>query len=352
MTGYDHPALQLFAELLAFPSPSSMEQRLAAHLVRKLEGWGYAPQQDGAGNVWVRLAGRDAGGPLVCYAAHTDEIGLAVHAIEADGRLRVGRSGGLFPWKLGEAPVEILGDKATITGVLSMGAGHGSGARAIEWADVRVITGLSPAQLAEAGVRPGSLGVPLRAHCGPVLFGDPADPLVGAWTFDDRMGVVTLLRLLEGLADSGEQPACPTIVAFTVQEEVGGIGARVLAQRERPDVFIAIDGCPITPGAPLVTDSRPGIWTRDRVAPYDPGLIVDLCAAAEAAGTALQPVAYDVSASDASMVFEIGGAARAACFGQVRENSHGYEVARLAVFDNMLHTLHHFAMTWTGSARA
>ena len=200
MSEYAHPALQLFAELLAFPSPSSMEQRLAAHLVRKLEGWGYAPQQDGAGNVWVRLAGRDAGGPLVCYAAHTDEIGLAVHAIEADGRLRVGRSGGLFPWKLGEAPVEILGDKATVTGVLSMGAGHSAGSRAIEWADVRVITGLSPAQLAEAGVRPGSLGVPLRSHCGPVIFGDPADPLVGAWTFDDRMGVVTLLRLLETLA--------------------------------------------------------------------------------------------------------------------------------------------------------
>jgi len=346
MNAIDHPALRLFAELLAYPSPSSMEQQVAAHISERLRGWGYAPQQDGVGNVWVRLAGRNPAAPLVCYAAHMDEIGLAVHAIEPDGQLRVGRSGGLFPWKLGEAPVEIIGDHATITGVLAMGAGHGAGEQAITWADVRVITGLTPMQLAAAGVRPGSPGAPLRAHCGPVLFGDPADPLVAAWTFDDRMGVVTLLRLLERLASDNLQPECPTIIAFTVQEEVGGMGAKVLALRERPEVFIAIDGCPMPPGASLQLDGRPGIWTRDRRTPYDPRLIVDLCAAATSAGTALQPVAYEVSASDASMVFEVGGAARIACFGQVRANSHGYEVARLAVFDNMLRTLLHFVTTW------
>lgn len=346
MNAIDHPALRLFAELLAYPSPSSMEQQLAAHIIGRLRSWGYAPQQDGVGNVWVRLAGRHPQAPLVCYAAHMDEIGLVVHTIEPDGQLRVGRSGGLLPWKLGEAPVEILGDVAAITGVLAMGAGHGAGEQAITWADVRVITGLTPAQLAEAGVRPGSLGAPLRAHRGPVIFGDPADPLVAAWTFDDRMGVVTLLRLLERLASDNLPPARPTLIAFTVQEEVGGMGAKVLALRERPEVFIAIDGCPMPPGSPLQLDGRPGIWTRDRRTPYDPRLVVDLCAAATSAGTALQPVAYDVSASDASMVFEAGGAARIACFGQVRANSHGYEVARLAVFDNMLRTLLHFVTTW------
>ncbi|MBE2236652.1 MAG: M20/M25/M40 family metallo-hydrolase [Caldilineaceae bacterium] len=347
MNDLNHPALSLFSELLVYPSPSGMEHKMAAHLRRRLEGWGYTPQEDGAGNVWVRLPGRDQGARLVCYAAHTDEIGLAVHAIEPDGRLRVSRSGGLLPWKLGETPVEILGDHATITGVLSMGAGHGAREQTLEWSDVCVITGLTPDQLAEAGVRPGSLGAPLRSHCGPVLFGDPADPLVGAWTFDDRMGVVALLRLLETLAAQHIQPARPTLIAFTVQEEVGGMGAKVLARREQPEVFIAVDGCPLTPGSPLVLDGRPGIWTLDRVAPYDARLIADLRAAALAAGTELQPVAYDVSASDASMVFDAGGAARIACFGQVRENSHGYEVARLAVFDNMLRTLLHFVEHWS-----
>ena len=61
--------------------------------------------------------------------------------------------------------------------------------------------------------------------------------------------------------------------------------------------------------------------------------------AAERAGTELQPVVYNGAASDASMVSAVGGAYRVACFGHVRENSHGYEVARLSVFENMLETL-------------
>lgn len=43
MNAMDYPALTLFAELLTHPSPSSMEHRLAAHLVDRLRGWGYAP---------------------------------------------------------------------------------------------------------------------------------------------------------------------------------------------------------------------------------------------------------------------------------------------------------------------
>ena len=86
----------------------------------------------------------------------------------------------------------------------------------------------------------------------------------------------------------------------------------------------------------------------DRLAPYDPRLIRDLMAAAQAVGTAAQPVAYTVSASDASLVYAAGATARIACFGHVRANSHGYEVARLAVFDNVLRTLVYFARTWSG----
>jgi len=36
----------------------------------------------------------------------------------------------------------------------------------------------------------------------------------------------------------------------------------------------------------------------------------------------------------------------AATIGQVRENSHGFEVARLSVFDNLPNTLVEFLRTW------
>jgi putative aminopeptidase FrvX len=67
---------------------------------------------------------------------------------------------------------------------------------------------------------------------------------------------------------------------------------------------------------------------------------------AHRAETELQPAVYASTASDASMVYAVGGAERVACFGHVRENSHGYEVARLRVFDNVLNTLLQFVTHW------
>ena len=346
----DDPALSLFGELLAVPAPSGREQRLAAVVRDKLEAWGYEPETDGAGNVLVRLDGRSPQAPLCCFAAHTDEIGLVVTKIEPDGTLRVDKSGGLYPWKLGEGPVMIMGDEQSIVGVLSMGSTHtaSAGDEAVKWPDVRVLTGLSPAHLKAAGIRPGSTGVPTRERCGPVLFGDEADPLVAAWTFDDRMGVVALLRLLEALQRDGLRPYHPTLVAFTVHEEIGGNGAKALAQRERPEIFIAIDGCPTPPEAALELDGRPGIWSKDRLASYDRRLLRALSQAATTAGTELQPAVYNSAASDASLVAYAGAAPRVACFGHVRENSHGYEVARLSVFDNVFNTLLQFVSNWEG----
>jgi putative aminopeptidase FrvX len=347
----DHPAVSLFNELLV-PAPSGREEQLAEIIREKLSALGYAHETDGAGNVIVRLEGRVPEAPLCCLAAHMDEIGIVVTKIEPDGRLRVDRSGGLRPWKYGEGAIEILGDHETITGVLSMGSTHtATTEQLITWKDVHVLTGLSPVQLQAAGIRPGSTGVPVREARGPVLFGDAADPLVGAWTFDDRMGVVALLRLLEKMKSEEIMPNCPMIVAFTVHEEGGGQGAKVVTQRERPEVFIAVDGSPIPPGTPLELDGRPGVWSKDRLAHYDQGLLRDLCQAAIRAGTELQPVVYESAASDASLVYYAGNAPRVACVGHVRENSHGYEVCRLSVFDNVLATLAEFVTTWTTGNR-
>ncbi|MBK8903781.1 MAG: M20/M25/M40 family metallo-hydrolase [Anaerolineaceae bacterium] len=345
----DHPALQLFSELLV-ASPSGREAALAAVVRQKLTGWDIAHEQDGMGNVIVRLDGRSPQSPLILYAAHMDEIGLVVTKINGNGSLQVNKSGGLMPWKLGEGPVEILGDKETIVGVLSMGSTHRADAasQAVTWDDVRVMTGLTPAQLKAAGVRPGSTGVPIRERRGPVLFGDPADPLVGAWTFDDRMGVVALLRLLETMKREGIRPFHPTVIAFTVSEEVGGHGAKSLALREQPEIFISVDGAPMPPEADLQLDGRPAIWSKDRLGHYDQPLLQALCQAALDAGTELQPVVYESAASDASLVYYAGGAQRIACMGQVRANSHGYEVARLAVFDHMLNTLVQFVRDFEG----
>jgi putative aminopeptidase FrvX len=111
-------------------------------------------------------------------------------------------------------------------------------------------------------------------------------------------------------------------------------------------VFVAVDGAPIPAGVPLAIDGRPAIWSKDRLATYDQRLLQDFCRAALAAGTELQTAVYDEAASDASLLAYAGLAPRIACIGHPRENSHGFEVARLAVFDNLLETLLQFVRSW------
>jgi len=154
--------------------------------------------------------------------------------------------------------------------------------------------------------------------------------------------------LLKSLKKNDIQPQFPMIVAFTVQEERGGNGAKILAHREKPACFIAVDGAPIPPGSRLKLDGRPAIWSKDRLATYDHGLLLAFRRSAADAGTGLQTAVYDNAASDASLVSYVGAAPRVACVGHVRENSHGYEVSRFSVFDHLLNTLVHFVHTWDG----
>ncbi len=75
------------------------------------------------------------------------------------------------------------------------------------------------------------------------------------------------------------------------------------------------------------------------------GLVAALMQAAKDAGTGMQVAVYDAAASDASKVYEAGAAERVVTFGHVRENSHGFEVARLSVFSNVAATLSRFVET-------
>jgi putative aminopeptidase FrvX len=336
--------LEIFRRLLAVPSPTGREAQLAAVVRRHVEGIGLECQADGAGNLAVALPGSDSTAGTLVLASHMDEIAMVVTGLMGDGSLFVDRSGGLLPQKIGEGPVLVLGDRGTATGVLSMGSAHRHDAEDMppRFSDCRIITDLDADGIERLGIRPGSTVVPTPERRGPVFLGQTDDPLVGAWTFDDRMGVAVLLRLLEEAKAGRVNPRRPLVVGFTVHEEIGCHGAKVLANRVRPEIFVAVDGCPMPPGTNLELDGRPAVWSKDTVAYSDQSLVAALIQAAREAGTEAQVAVYETAASDASKVYEAGAAERVVTFGHVRENSHGFEVARLSVFANVTATLAHF----------
>ncbi|MFX1252882.1 MAG: M20/M25/M40 family metallo-hydrolase [Promethearchaeota archaeon] len=345
--------IQLFTELLAIPSPSGMENNIANHIFKKCTEWGYNSKKDYAGNVYVQIPGQKDSEETCCLAAHIDEIGLMVTKVNPDGTLEVERVGGTLTWKFGERPVEIFGENKTIKGITAMGSGHATGKSPsnLEWKDVQIITGLPPEKLKSYGIKPGTLIVPAQSVRGPILFGEETDPMIAAWTFDDKMGVVALLRLLKTIKTQNVTPIVTLIIAFTTSEEIGCFGAKHLAQSLHPTYFIAVDGCPFASVSPMELDSRPGIRIRDGSYFYDRGLIKALSEAATMAGTELQPLVYTISGSDAGMVGNIGASPQTACLGHIRKNSHGFEIAHLSVFENLYKVLWTFVTSWEGSLK-
>lgn len=348
------PTVKLLDRLLDFPSPPGREQEMAAFLQEYARNLGFPADIDAAGNVLVLASStaadkssplqsfpRDTSGTII--AAHMDEIALVVSHVREDGTLKIVRSGGLFPKKMGERMVQILGDNETIEGVLSSGAGHGSDPYAsLTWDDYWVITGLSKKQLTEKGIFAGTPIVPVRSGRGPFLFGDPENPFIAAWTFDDRMGVVTLLRLLDNLAKSPLTSDTPLLIAFTVHEEGGAHGAKFLNHQLNPGCFIAVDGCPLTPHTDANMFDGPAVWAKDGKTNYSHKILKAFTAAAQTTNTPIQRVIFETAFSDASSTYYVGGAPQIGTIGHPRENSHGFETAPLQIFQQVLTVLEEF----------
>ena len=349
MKQYQEEIISLFSELLSIPSPSGKEERMIEFLVQKIKSIGFEPEVDYSGNIFVEISG-EKDDISCCLAAHIDEIGLMVTKINEDGSLNVDRVGGSLPWKYGERPLEIFGRNKIITGISSMGSGHGGRKNdtQIKWEEVKVVTGYSTEQLKEFGVEAGTRILLPRNECGPHILGDEKNPLIASWTFDDRMGVTTLLRLLKIMKEESIQPKMKMIIAFTVQEETSCFGARSLAQKIKPTFFIAVDGCPTASHSPVYVDERPGIWIKDRRQFYSEKLIDGLTEAATSVGVELQRAIFTGAASDASSVGMTGFSDQLATIGHVRENSHGYEIATLETFENLLKILKNFVSNWNG----
>jgi putative aminopeptidase FrvX len=319
------------ADLVRLHSPSGVEEAVDAYLVERLSRLG-DPTVDGAGNIILRFEGREPGPPRAVLA-HKDEIGAIVKRIDEDGRLRIGKLGGSFPWIWGEGPVDVLGRHTTVAGVMSFGSRHVSAesphkeqqnAAQVRWQDAWVETKLDAATLAAAGVRPGSRLVPATSRKQPVRLG--ADGAwVGSYAVDDKGAVAGLLALAERLAT----PRITTELVFTAREEIGCHGARWYASRTSADALVAFEVTPVAAEYAVEAGPDPVLVVADANGPLDDGLNAELEDAAAAAGLTMRHASLSGFGSDASSVLAAGMVARAACLAFATENTHGFEIAHL-----------------------
>ena len=231
--------LSFLEELVHAPSPVGSEHagqevwcRAMAEICERVE-------LDAYGSAAAYLNARD-GAPLVMIEAHCDEIGLVVQHITEDGYVFVNRLGGSDSTIARARKVRIHSRGGTVFGVTGHKAIHlqdqkNGGGKEPAWKEIFVDIGASNRQEALERVQVGD----------PVTYADQfermGDRHVVGRALDNRLGGFILWNVIRRLREHRVELAVRVVAANSVQEEVGGFGARMLSYRCEPDLALVTD---------------------------------------------------------------------------------------------------------------
>jgi endoglucanase len=214
------------------PGTSGFESRPARVWRERATQAGAEVRTDSYGNVMATF--RPGGRPRVMLAGHIDEIGLIVNYIDDKGFLYVRPVGGWDPMQLVGQRLRVLGHGGDVPGLIGKKPIHLMGAedrrKVPEMSDLWIDIGATSREEALKAVRPGDTAVieqPLVQLMNGRLAGRAIDNRIGAYV------VLEAARRARGEAE--------VVAVATVQEEIGGVGARAATYDLEPDVAIAVD---------------------------------------------------------------------------------------------------------------
>lgn len=210
--------------------PPGREEEVAALIARELEGVCDEIRFDAMGNLLAR-SGKGLPGPVAMIAAHMDEVGLIIDAIEESGVLRFKKVGGIDDRLLPSKRVRV--GKSKLPGVIGAKPVHlqkgDEKERVVESDSLFIDIGAASRAEAEQWVSIGDYAVFDTA------FQPLGEGLVAGKALDDRAGCAMAVALAR------RGTPLPTVFAFTAQEEVGLRGAGVAAYREEPDFAVILE---------------------------------------------------------------------------------------------------------------
>jgi len=236
--------IKLLKKLCDTPGMPGDEGLVKAILLEEIKKFSEDITEDVMGNIIARILGD---GPTFVLDAHMDEVGFMVHHIDNRGFLRVTPLGGMDARVFYGQRLVVWG-KEPLKGVVAAVPPHvtrsSGGAKEVpEIEDCAVDLGLSPEKVADL-VKIGDM----------VSFDtslDETEDSVISKALDDRMGLFVIIEALRKTPN----PGCNLIVTFTVQEEVGLRGARVITPVYEPDFAVALEGT-VAMDIPGVSESK------------------------------------------------------------------------------------------------
>ena len=217
---------------LAAVDGTSGDETAAAKAVQTLLSPYMKTEIDALGN----LRGRCGNGKRsILLDAHLDRIGLVVRSVDDKGFLLVDRVGGIDPRVLVGAEVTVMG-KTALPGVICSTPPHlltkEQKEAGVEVTRLAVDIGMSKDEAAAV------VAIGDRIVFAPNQFQLLGSRIVGSG-FDDRCGVAALIKTVEAVHDRLKN--CSLLLQCSVQEEVGGSGAKTAAFQSDVDCAVAVD---------------------------------------------------------------------------------------------------------------
>ncbi len=217
---------------------------------------------DACGNVLAFKKGKKTPPKRLMLCAHMDEVGFAIKYINEDGTLlvdQVGMNTIIMPSKC----VRI--GRSKIPGVIGSSPVHLSkGDGSLTISDIFVDIGAQNKADAQSMDVFGKYAAFDSEY---TLFGDG---LIKAKALDDRVGCAVMCCIAKN------QLEYDTYFAFTVGEEIGGVGASAAAERLRPDICLVLEGTTASDIPTAKDDSKVCYLKRGVVSPFmDGGTMYD-----------------------------------------------------------------------------
>ena len=294
----------LLQQLSEASGVSGHEQEVRALLLPAIRNQVDACRVDGVGNLIALKKATVSSRLRVLLAAHMDEVGLMITFVEDNGLLRFAKVGGIDDRVL-PARTVLIGDKR-LPGVIAVKPVHltdkGERDKIMEWKQLAIDIGASSKAEAEKLVQRGDYAVFATEYRSLAPDGSAWRTVQGK-AFDDRAGCAILAELL------AEHFSFDLSAGFTVQEEVGMRGARVVSYAENPDAAVVLEctGANEVPTTKDVSPSTrlgagPAITIRDNSFVADARLVELFTTVAEQRGIPHQFKQPNIGGTDAGAI--------------------------------------------------
>jgi endoglucanase len=236
---FDESEKEFLEELLITPSPTGFESAGQQVWTEYIDDYADSVEADAYGSAYAKLnTSYDVA--TIMLEAHCDEIGMIVQHITDDGYIFINKLGGSDSTIARAKRVNIHARNGIVSGVTGNTAIHlqdkkNGGGEQPKWKDIYVDIGVSSREEALKLVQVGD----------PITYADEydylSDEIISGRALDNRIGGFMIAQVLKKLNERRSNLKVNVVALNSVQEEVGGYGARMMSYRIDPDAALVTD---------------------------------------------------------------------------------------------------------------